>query len=353
MLDMRKIPVTVITGFLGAGKTSLIRHLMENANGRRIALIINEFGDLGIDGEILRGCGIEACEDDDIVELTNGCLCCTVADEFLPTLEILLERKHDLDQIVIETSGLALPKPLLQAFQWPEVRSQTTVDGVIAVIDGPAVAAGQFASDPGAVQAQRNGDEALDHDSPLEELFQDQLACADMVLISKIDLMTEQDVGAVSERVAEDARASVTAVPVAHGQIDPKVIFGLGSAAEDDLASRPSHHDGVDGEHDHDDFESLVIELPPVPDTAPLINAAASVLNQDGILRIKGFAAVDGKDARLLIQGVGTRIDHYFESAWPADEKRGTRLVVIGMAGLDAVAVREAFAAVAPMVELA
>ena len=343
MVDMRKIPVTVVTGFLGAGKTSLIRHLLENANGRRIALIINEFGDLGIDGEILRGCGIEACAEGDIVELNNGCLCCTVADEFLPTLEALLERKDDLDQIVIETSGLALPKPLLQAFQWPEVRSQTTVDGVIAVIDGPAVAAGQFASDAAAVQAQRSGDEALDHDSPLEELFEDQVACADMILISKTDLMSETDVGAVRARVAADIRDSVAALAIANGQIDPTVVFGLGSAAENDLASRRSHHDGVDGEHDHDDFESLIIELPPVSNTAWLLDAAASVLRQDGILRVKGFAAVVGKDARLLVQGVGSRLDHYFEGARPSGEERATRLVVIGMAGLDAAAVRHAF----------
>ncbi len=347
MLDMRKIPVTVITGFLGAGKTSLIRHLLENANGRRIALIINEFGDLGVDGEILRGCGIDACEDEDIVELTNGCLCCTVADEFLPTLEALLERKRDLDQIVIETSGLALPKPLLQAFQWPEVRSQTTVNGVIAVIDGPAVAAGQFASDPGAVQAQRSGDEALNHDSPLEELFEDQLACADMVVMSKIDLMTDQERSAAAVRVAAEVRASVATLSIARGQIDPAIVFGLGAAAEDDLASRRSHHDGVEGEHDHDDFESLVIDLPPIPDVGPLIDAAASVLNQEGILRIKGFAAVAGKDARLLVQGVGTRVDHYFEGDWPPGESRATRIVVIGMAGLDEAAVRQAFASVA------
>ena len=102
---MRKIPATVVTGFLGAGKTTLIRHLLENAGGRRIALVINEFGDLGVDGDILKGCGVETCREEDVVELTNGCICCTVADDFVPTMEKLLERADRLDHIVIETSG--------------------------------------------------------------------------------------------------------------------------------------------------------------------------------------------------------------------------------------------------------
>ena len=142
-----KIPATVITGFLGAGKTSLIRHVLKTANGRRLALIINEFGDLGVDGEILKGCGDEACTEDDIVELANGCICCTVADDFIPTIEALLSRPEPPDHIVIETSGLALPKPLLQAFSWPEIRTRVTVDGVIAVLDGAAIDDGRFADD--------------------------------------------------------------------------------------------------------------------------------------------------------------------------------------------------------------
>ena len=116
---MRKIPATIVTGFLGAGKTTLIRHLLENAGGRRLALIINEFGDVGVDGEILRACGIESCPEENIVELANGCLCCTVADDFVPAIEALLARAAPPEHIIIETSGLALPKPLVKAFDWP------------------------------------------------------------------------------------------------------------------------------------------------------------------------------------------------------------------------------------------
>ena len=136
--SLARVPCTIVTGFLGAGKTTLIRHVLAHAQGRRLAVIVNEFGDVGIDGELLKGCGDAACPQDSIVELANGCLCCTVADEFVPALDTLLERAPD--HIVIETSGLALPKPLVQAFLWPAIKSRVTVDGVIAVVDGEALA---------------------------------------------------------------------------------------------------------------------------------------------------------------------------------------------------------------------
>ena len=193
----RKIPATVITGFLGAGKTSLLRHLVANANGRRLALVINEFGELGVDREILLGCGVENCREDDVIELANGCICCTVAEDFLPTLERLLDRPDPPDHILIETSGLALPKPLVQAFAWPEVKARVTVDGVIAVVDAAAVAAGRFATDPAALAAQRAADPSVDHDNPLEEVFEDQLSAADLVVLNKTDLLSEEALGAV------------------------------------------------------------------------------------------------------------------------------------------------------------
>src|SRR5919108_2299993 len=186
-----KIPATVVTGFLGAGKTTLIQNLLRNANGRRLALIINEFGETGVDGEIVKGCKIEGCPEENIVELANGCICCTVADDFLPTMRALLDRPNPPEHIVIETSGLALPKPLVKAFNWPEVRTRVTVDGVIAVVDGPAAAAGRFADDPAAVAAQRSSDDSLDHESPLAELFEDQLACADVVILNKADQLDD------------------------------------------------------------------------------------------------------------------------------------------------------------------
>ena len=335
----QKIPATVITGFLGAGKTSIIRHLLENANGRRIALIINEFGDIGIDGEILRGCGIEGCEDEDILELANGCICCTVADDFIPTMEALLGREKKPDQIVIETSGLAMPKPLVKAFNWPDIRTQVTVDAVVTVVDGPAVAAGLFAADPEAVQAQREDDDALEHESPLEELFEEQLGCADMVVINKTDLLEGDALGSVEAEVEGQLRPSVKVVTAAHGAVDPAVLLGLEAAAEDDLDARPSHHDGVD-DHDHDDFDTFSVELADSPGAEELIRRLRAAIVEHDVLRVKGFAHVPDRDMRLLIQAVGGRIQHYYDRDWRDGEERCTRLVVIGRKGLDEGSVR-------------
>ena len=307
-----KIPATVITGFLGAGKTSSIRHLLATANGRRLALIINEFGDLGVDSEILKGCGLDACGEDDVVELANGCLCCTVADDFVPTMEALLDRAEPPDHIVIETSGLALPKPLVKAFNWPEIRTRVTVDGVITVIDGPAVAEGRFAGDPAAVAAQRLADDSLDHESPLEELFEEQLGCADLVLVNKTDLLSETGRELVDAALTPHLRPAVKVLRAAHGRIDAGVLLGLGAAAEDDLESRPSHHDGGEP-HDHDDFTSFAVELGEVITPEGLLARLRPAIAAHDILRVKGFAAVSGKPMRLVVQGVGTRLQHYYD----------------------------------------
>jgi cobalamin biosynthesis protein CobW len=340
MQTLAKIPTTVFTGFLGAGKTSLIQNLLRHAGGRRIALIVNEFGDIGVDRELLLGCGDAACAEDDIVELANGCICCTVADDFVPTMERLLARVPPPEHIVIETSGLALPKPLLKAFQWPEIRTRVTVDGVIAVVDAAAVRDGVFASAPAAVAAQRAADPALDHDSPLEELFEEQLGAADLVVLNKSDLLAEDEWPAVEARVRLELRQGVGLVRAA-AALPAAVLIGLGAAAESDLAARPSHHD--DGEdHEHDDFESFHLDVPPVADPEAFVACVRAMLGQHDVLRLKGFLAVRGKPMRLVLQGVGDRIQHYFDRAWRADEVCEGRLVVIGERGLDREAIAEA-----------
>ncbi len=334
MSQHAKIPATVVTGFLGAGKTSTIRHLLGSANGKRLALVINEFGDLGVDGEILRGCGLEDCAEGDVVELANGCICCTVADDFVPTMEALLGRAEPPDQIVIETSGLAMPKPLVKAFNWPDIRTRVTVDGVIAVVDAPAVAAGRFAADPEALQALRESDEALDHESPLEELFEEQLGSADLVVLNKTDLLPEGEIGVVEGEVTAHLRPEVKLLPARHGGIEAGVLLGLAAAAEDDLDSRHSHHD--DGEeHDHDDFASFALELGELADPAALLARLKDLVAEHDIFRVKGFAAVAGKGMRLVVQGVGGRFQSYYDRDWAPAEPRATRLVFIGRADLD------------------
>lgn len=335
---MARIPATVITGFLGAGKTSLVRHMIETIKDKRIALIINEFGDVGVDGDILRGCGDAACKEDDIVELANGCLCCTVADDFVPTIEALLDRPNPPEHIIIETSGLALPKPLVKAFNWPSVRANVTVDGVVAVVDTPAVASGMFAHDHHALEAQRAEDDALDHESPLDELFEEQLQCADLIVLNKCDAVSATQIADAKHQVEHHKRPAANIIQVSNSQADPALLLGLGMAAEDDLDSRPSHHDGMD-EHEHDDFDSFVLNLGVVTDVNALLDRLSAAVNNHPIYRVKGYVAVKGADARLLIQGVGDRFDKAFDRDWFDDEVRQTRLVVIGEHDFDQAAI--------------
>ena len=355
-----KIPATVVTGFLGAGKTTLIRHMLENAGGRRIALIINEFGDLGVDGDILKGCGIEGCAEDDVMELSNGCICCTVAEDFIPTMQKLLERDNAPDHIVIETSGLALPQPLVRAFNWPEISTRVTVDGVVTVVDGKAVSEGRFAHDVAAVDAQRKLDENLDHETPLSELFEDQMACADMIVVNKSDLLDADEMTALVSRLRTDSRDGVQVVTSTMGALPIDVLLGQGIGAEADMESRHElhhhHHDHDDEhdddhhdedhhhDHDHDAFESFVVTRTEIADPAGFAQQVADVIRAHDILRLKGFAAVSGKPMRLTLQAVGPRVATYFDQPF-GSQQRETRLVVIGQAGLDRAAIEAALCA--------
>lgn len=353
-----KIPATVVTGFLGAGKTTLIRHMLANANGKRIALIINEFGDLGVDGDILKGCGDETCTEDDIMELSNGCICCTVADDFIPTMEKLLARENAPDHIVIETSGLALPQPLVRAFNWPQISTRVTVDSVITVVDGLAVEEGRFAHNVAAVDAMRKRDENLNHETPLSELFEDQIACADMIIVNKSDLLGETAATALTARLKSEARDGVQVVRASMGALPIDVLLGRNAGAEGDISARHEihhhhhHHDDDEQddhddhhhEHGHDEFESFVVTRGEIIDGAAFANQVSDVIRAHDILRLKGFVAIQGKPMRLTLQAVGPRVDTYFDQPF-GTAPRETRLVVIGQAGLDQAAITAALQA--------
>lgn len=328
MSTLEKLPVTVITGFLGAGKTTLVRNLMQNPQGKRLAVVVNEFGDVGVDGEILKSCAIPDCPAENIMELSNGCICCTVADDFIPTIEALMALEPRPEHIIIETSGLALPKPLLKAFDWPDIRSKITVDGVIALADAEAVAAGRFATDVARVDAQREADDSIDHETPLSEVFEDQISCADIILLTKPDLAGPEGVAKAKEVIAAESPRPIPVVEVAEGVVDPRVILGLNAAAEDDMDARPSHHDGHH-DHEHDDFESVVIDLPEQVDAVSFAERIERLAKEQNILRVKGYAAVEGKPMRLLVQAVGARVRHQFDRPWTAEEGRKGRVVVI------------------------
>ncbi|AFY69295.1 cobalamin biosynthesis protein CobW [Thalassoporum mexicanum PCC 7367] len=366
---MHKIPVTIVTGFLGAGKTTLVRHLLQHNHGRRIAILVNEFGEVGIDGDLLRSC--QVCPDDsadqdlanvakatdaildnsnsadrpnsldpvvndfsdnsdNIVELTNGCLCCTVQEEFLPTMQELLQKRDRIDHILIETSGLALPKPLVTAFRWPGIRSGATVDGVITVVDCEAVAKGTFAHDLNAVAAQRQEDPNLEHETPIEELFEDQLACADLVLLTKTDLVDRSTLDRVINHLRQELPDHVKIINCQQGAIDADILLGFNAAVEDNLEARPSHHDHEE-EHEHDDdINSVNLSLTQEFDPKELVAKLERLVQQKDIYRVKGFVAVPNKSMRLVLQGVGNRFDYFYDRPWQAEEMRQTRLVFIG-----------------------
>lgn len=325
-----KLPVTIITGFLGSGKTTLIRNLIRNTEGKRLAVIVNEFGEMGIDGELLKSC----CSDEkDILELNNGCLCCTVQEEFLPVMLQLMERKDSIDHIIIETSGLALPKPLLHAFNWPELKTQITVDAVVTVVDAVGQATGEIC-DRERVQAQRLADDSLDHETPIEELFEDQLSCADLIIMTKKDLIAEAQFNEVKEIIAKKIRPNVKMVTAEKGVLPTSVLLGVQAASENDLDSRRSHHeeDHANGiEHEHDDhIDSIVadITVPHTPET--LVNALKELIMEYPVYRIKGFVHVENKPMRMVLQGVSNRFEYYFDRQWKEGEVRKTSLVIIG-----------------------
>ena len=368
MTDLAKLPVTIITGFLGSGKTTLISQLMQNPGGKRLAIVVNEFGDVGVDGDILKSCAIPDCPAENVVELANGCICCTVADDFIPTIEALMALEPRPDHIVIETSGLALPKPLLKAFDWPDIRSKITVDGVIALADAEAVAAGRFATNVAAVDAQRLADDSIDHETPLAEVFEDQIACADIVLLTKPDLAGPDGVEKAKDMISAAAPRALPMVEVAEGIVDPRVILGLEAAAEDDISARPSHHEDHhhhhhddedhhdhhhhDHDHDHDDFDSIVVDIPEVVDPLDLVSAIEELARTHNVLRVKGYAVVVGKPMRLLVQAVGARVRHQFDRPWQSDDLLQGRLVVIAEHdNIDRSVIESAFGRVAQAAE--
>ena len=365
-LNTERLPVTVVTGFLGAGKSTLLRRLLLES-GLRLAVLVNEFGEVGIDGDLIRSCGFCPEEELDgrVVELANGCLCCTVQDEFLPTMQTLLQRADQLDGIVVETSGLALPLPLVQAFGWPEIRTRTRVSGVVTVVDGEALAAGSVVGDPAALEAQRLADPSLDHLSAIDELFADQLEAADLVLLSRADRLSAEQIEQLREQLRSQARPGVSVVPMQRGEVPAALLLGLdrpeaglGAAHHDEHGhSHADHHAHADHDsHDHDhhddhhhhhdhthvEMQSAVVQLDGGIDRQRLEAGLQEQIRAQGLLRLKGRAWLPGKSHPLQIQAVGPRLECWFDPAAPAAQRRelpGLEVVALGLA-VDAGALR-------------
>ncbi|MEM9340311.1 MAG: cobalamin biosynthesis protein CobW [Bacteroidota bacterium] len=330
---MKKIPITIVTGFLGVGKTTLVHNMLKNAGGKRIAVLVNEFGEVDVDGQIIHS-GSDDADERNLIEMPNGCICCTVQEEFLPTMMNLMERKENIDHIVIETSGLAMPKPLVKAVNWPDLKPHVTIDAVITVVDAIGLATGEIC-DRERVQAQRLADESLDHETPIEELFLDQLTCADLVMISKTDLVADDQLKEIRSIISDKARTNTKIVPVQNGVADNELLLGIQASAEDDLDSRHSihekhHEEGKHHHHHNDDIDTIMKEYEQTDDIKALVAELTELVKTNEIYRIKGFVNIPDKPMRMILQGVGERFDYYFDRKWKADEVRKTRLVIIG-----------------------
>ncbi|MCG8235822.1 cobalamin biosynthesis protein CobW [Tenacibaculum finnmarkense] len=328
----KKIPITIVTGFLGVGKTTLVHNMLKNANGKRIAVLVNEFGEVDVDGQLIASseCGEQGCN---LVQLPNGCICCTVQEEFLPSMLQLLERKEEIDHIVIETSGLSMPKPLVKAVNWPDLKPHITIDAVITVVDAVGVATGEIC-DRERVQAQRLADDSLDHETPIEELFLDQLVCADLVLVSKRDLVDDQKFEEIEKLISDKARPNIKIIPVENGELDNTLLLGIEASAEDDVDNRHSiheeHHKSGNHHHHNDDIKTVLLEHTETADIKALVKDLKKLVEDHEIYRIKGFVNIPNKPMRMVLQGVGARFDYYFERPWGENEERKTSLVVIG-----------------------
>ena len=330
----KRLPVTVVTGFLGAGKTTVLRHLL-TSSGRRLAVMVNEFGSVGLDGDLIRSCGF--CPDDEVddrlVELNNGCLCCTVQDDFLPTMQTLLKRADDLDGIVIETSGLALPRPLLQALEWPDIRNQVHVNGVVTLVDGEALAAGSPVADVKALERQREEDPSLDHITAIDELFRDQLQSADLVLISRADQLQSMQIDALQVELKQQVREGTALLPVAQGRVDTAVVLGLEHHHHDE-----NHHHGEEHEHHDHSHVNVVgrsVQIEAELERTSLESLLTRLVSEHQVLRLKGRLWIPGKTLPLQMQMVGPRLNSWFEAAperaWKPAGGAGADLVVLAL----------------------
>ena len=301
----QKIPVTVITGYLGSGKTTLLNHILTGQQGRKVAVIVNEFGEVGIDGQLIEQNG-----DEQLIEFNNGCLCCTVRGDLIETIAKLRLRAGDLDAILIETTGLADPAPVASTFFVDEaVRADTRLDAFVTVVD--------------AVNIEKNLEQSVE--------AQEQVAFADIILVNKTDLASEEQLQRVERRVRllnPLARLHRSANSV----VDLDLILGV-NAFQLDAKLQVDPEFLTDHEHEHDPaITSIVLREERPIDMNRFVSWMSPLLQREGdrYLRTKGVFNALGFNERVVFQSVRMLTTMARFHAWTADEARRTEYVVIG-----------------------
>jgi cobalamin biosynthesis protein CobW len=345
-----KIPVTIVTGFLGSGKTTLICGLLKKNPDRRLAVLVNEFGEVSVDGALLRSAG-DACGVE-IHDLPNGCICCSVNDDFVPVMSQLQARKHQVDHVLIETSGLALPQPVMQALQWPEIRADFQLDAVVTVVDVPQLLSGKL--DEGKDVPGADAADAPSHVEAVDVILLQQLENADVVVLNKIDEIGEDDLLRAEEMIRARAPKVRFLELAHHAQLDTRLCMGLhlhdgpapafhdhghhhhhgplhqmpafsdaplGDQAQFDghshtgLAAHQHGEDTHEHFHGHDPgWQSFVLRSKEPQEPELLKKAISEVALAQPVLRAKGHAAVAGKHHALVLQAVRARVQSYYDA---------------------------------------
>jgi G3E family GTPase len=314
-MQLRKIPTTVVTGFLGAGKTTLVNHILEATRPMQIGIVVNEFGEVGIDGELI------AAEEEAVIEINNGCVCCTVRTDLVASVRDLLERFGDrLERLIVETSGLADPAPVLQTFLAdPDVRARVELESVIAVVD--------------ALHANAQLD---------DDIAREQVVFADRIVINKTDVAAADTVNALVERIRQlNPTALIDFTD--HSALAVDALLGVRSFSLDNLlAVEPDLLDEAGHDHEHDDtIASCAFVLPGALDAQRFNQWVNQLVQTHGqqLLRMKGVLNLHDEARRLYFHSVHMLLDTKFGKAWSRDEARENRFVMIGR-NLDAAQMR-------------
>ena len=324
----KKIPVIVVSGFLGSGKTTFLRYLLKESN-KKFGLIINEFGDVGIDGDLIKSCDkCDESEDDCVIELNNGCLCCTVQDDFVPSIKALLEFNPPIESIIIETSGLALPIPLIQALNWPEIRSSIYLDVVVGIVNGESMLNGSPINDLNKITKQYNETDKIDHNATIDELFEEQLEVSDIVLVSRSDILNDDQFDVVKNKIQGSLNSSTPVLKSKNGKIDLNYLFDFNFKKETYKEFLTEEHD-----HNHVELVSDSFKLNYFLEKNDFEKEMSKILDELNILRIKGRIWIPNKSLPLQIQIVGKKINTWFEEApdncWRPNDNAGLELVII------------------------